>query len=475
MENTFGRLRGFFWPIYRTELPKFLPLLGIFFIISFIYNILRSYKDTLVITQASCGAEVLAFIKIWAVLPSAVLMTYIFTRLSQRFTKERVFYMMICFFIGFFLFFALVLYPVREFLHPHGLADRIQNILPKGCAGLVTLFRNWTLTLFYVMSELWSSMIFTVLFWSFANEVTSVGEARRFYGLLGIGGNLADICAGATAIFFSKIVAHSWDQSIVLLAMAILLGGVCILLLFRQLAGHLQTHASIQECPARRSSFREQIGILLRSRYLLWIAFIVLGYNIAIHLVEVVWKQEIKLLFPAPNEYNAYMGKVMMFMGTLATFAGLLATYLLRRISWTLCALIPPLVVGASGMFFFSFLLYNQVSSSCSLFLIVTLGSIQNCFSRASKYTFFDATKEISYIPLSPDMKRSGKAAIDGIGSRLGKSGGSVIHQGLLILCSSISASTPYIALIFVGIVIGWGYAVTALGKQFEQQRQTAL
>ena len=483
-ESDFSRWRGLFWPIYRSELPKFLPLLSIFFLITFIYNILRSYKDTLVITQAPCGAEVLAFIKIWAVLPAAILMTYLFARLSHVFSKEKVFYIMISFFIGFFLLFAIVLYPAREYLHPHGFADMLQTFLPKGCAGLIALLRNWTFTLFYVMSELWSSMIFSVLFWSFANEVTSVKEAKRFYGLLITGGNIAGIFAGEAAFAFSQkniylswlpIGQSAWDQSIFLLTLAIFFSGLLIIFLFRLLTTHVNYTSPRIPCEEKtlKLTFQQQIATIFRSRYLLCIALIVLGYNIAINLVEIVWKHQINLAFPDPNDYNAYMGKVMIAMGVIATITGLFATNsLIRRSSWTLCALIPTVIVGVTGAIFFSYLLYNHGNASLPLMLAVTLGSFQNCLSRASKYTFFDATKEIAFIPLDTQAKLNGKAAIDGVGSRLGKSGGSIIHQSLLIFFSSIGATTPYIAMIFIAIVACWGFAVVALGKQFEKQQR---
>ena len=60
------------------------------------------------------------------------------------------------------------------------------------------------------------------------------------------------------------------------------------------------------------------------------------------------------------------------------------------------------------------------------------------------------------------------KAAIDGIGSRLGKTGGSLVHQMLLIVYGSISVSTPIIAVILFVVVIAWILAVKALGIQFD-------
>ena len=76
----FSRWRNALWPVHRFELKKLLPMLLIFFLISFDYNVLRIVKDTLVITAKSSGAEVIPFIKVWVMFPGAILMTFLFTR-----------------------------------------------------------------------------------------------------------------------------------------------------------------------------------------------------------------------------------------------------------------------------------------------------------------------------------------------------------------------------------------------------------
>ena len=73
----------------------------------------------------------------------------------------------------------------------------------------------------------------------------------------------------------------------------------------------------------------------------------------------------------------------------------------------------------------------------------------------------------MAFIPLSNESKLKGKAAIDGVGSRFGKSGGSFIHQGLLILCGSLRASSPYVGGIFIAVIGGWFFATRSLGRLF--------
>lgn len=464
-----------------------------FFLISFNYNALRACKDSLVVTAPKSGAEAIPFIKVWAILPGALLLTYLFTRLSNRFSREKVFYIMMSIFLGFFMLFTFVLFPAQEYLHPNELADKLQALLPTGFNGLIAMFRNWSFTLFYVMSELWGTAILSVLFWGFANEVTQVGEAKRYYGLLMIGANIAGIISGQASVYLSGNAflpylpygKCSWDQSILFLNCLIIFSGILTIATYRWLNRHVIRPSEHHDAPKEKihMSMRKNFAYLAKSKYLLCIALIVLTYNISINLIEVVWKAQIKQLYPNPSEYNIYMGEVMTLMGVIATITSLLTAFAIRRYSWTFNALIPAAIMLITGVAFFLLVLFPNsgltwiaaAMGSTPLALSVALGGFQNCLGRASKYTIFDATKEIAFIPLSQESKQKGKAAIDGVGSRIGKSGGSVIHQSLLLAFSTVAASTPYVAVIFFGVVILWLFSVVSLGKQFDSITKPTL
>jgi AAA family ATP:ADP antiporter len=489
----FGRWRAFFWPIHRFELGKFLPMFLIYFLITFNYNAFRVFKDAMVVTAPSSGAEALPFIKVWAILPSAILMTYLFTRLSNHYSRDKVFHIMMGIFLAFFFVFTFFLYPNRDLLHPHETADLLQSYLPPGFKGFIAIFRNWTFTAFYVMSELWGTAIMTVLFWGFANEVVSVSEAKRFYGHFTLSANLAGILAGQASIFctadlFFPSIPYGqvpWDQSVLFLNLAIMTSGLLTIILFRYLnrkGSQPDSPLPHQEPEKIKMSMRKNFAYLARSKYLICIALIVLTYNIVMNLIEVVWKDQMKQLFPNPTDYSAYMGEVMTLMGIIATLVSLFITgNVIRKFSWTVSALIPAAITLLTGVAFFTFVLFQHSSlavlagllGSTPLLLSVKLGALQNALSRASKYTLFDASKELAFIPLNKESKLKGKAAIDGVGSRLGKSGGSVIHQGMLFFVSTVAASTPYIGAIFLIVVFVWILSILSLGKQFDELTAT--
>jgi ATP:ADP antiporter, AAA family len=485
----FGRIRAYLWPIYPHELKKFIPLLLIFFLVGFNYSLLRATKDALVVTAPSSGAEALPFLKVWAIVPMAFLFTFIFTRVSNRLSREKVFYVMMSIFIAFFVLFMFFLYPFQDVLHPHTLCDSIQQMLPQGLQGFVALFRNWTFTLFYIMSEMWSTIIMTVLAWGFANDVTNVNDAKRYYGLLGISINLSGIFAGFVATSMSQNAFHpglpfgstAWDQTIFLLTTFIVLTGAVCMFLFRYI--HRQGHGynspsyhAQNDGTEVKMGLRKNFAYLAKSKYLICIAIIVVMYNIAINLVEVVWKDQVKQLYPNPADFNAYMGQVLTWIGVVATVTSVfISGTVIRKFSWTSSALISPLILLTTGVGFFFFFFFKDSSFASiatwigitPLALCVFFGSLQNCLARASKYTLFDATKELAFIPLSKECKLKGKAAIDGVGSRIGKSGGSVIHQSLLMVFGTVALSTPYVAFLLLFVIAAWMTAVRSLGRRF--------
>ena len=490
----FSRWRSFFWPIHRWEIKKFLPLFALYALICFNYSLLKAAKDALVITAPGSGAIAIPFIKIWAILPMALLVTFLFTRLFNKYNQEKVFYIMIGSFLSFFIIFATILYPLRNIIHPHTMADQMQQLLPQGFQGFISIFRNWSYTLFYVMAELWGTAIMSVLFWAFANEIITVKDAKRVYGLFSVGANIAAILSGQIAIILSGDLINfsfffgsdRWGQCLGLVTTVVVFTGFLIIALFRWYnirvvnrdpSMELTKKRNHSERKAVKMGMRKNFAYLAKSKYLLCIAVIVIAFNLAINMIEIIWKDQIYLLYPNPNDFNAYMGKVLTATGILSAFIGLfLCGNMIRRLGWTFSALITPVILMITGAFFFGVLLFKENPTLISwttaigltpLALGVLFGAIQNVLSRACKYTLFDATKEISFIPLNSESKLKGKAAIDGVGSRLGKTGGSMVHGGFLMFFGSISLSTPFIGIFLLFVAFGWIVATQALGRRF--------
>jgi AAA family ATP:ADP antiporter len=107
---------------------QFLPMLSLFFCLSFINTILDSLKDTLVITAVGGGAFVIPYLTVYAVLPMSMVFLVAFSAASQRMSRSALFNTIVAVFVAFFAVFALFLYPNADALHPHAVADQLQQV-----------------------------------------------------------------------------------------------------------------------------------------------------------------------------------------------------------------------------------------------------------------------------------------------------------------------------------------------------------
>jgi len=102
----FSRWRNLLWPVHNYELKKILPMLMMFFFISFNYSVLRNIKDSLIVTAPGSGAETIPYLKFWGVIPVAIIFMIIFSKLSNILSKQKLFYASL---LPFLIFFILVL------------------------------------------------------------------------------------------------------------------------------------------------------------------------------------------------------------------------------------------------------------------------------------------------------------------------------------------------------------------------------
>lgn len=500
ISQEFSGWRKLLWPIHSHEIKKFLPMGIMMFCILFIYTVLRDTKDAILVNAPGAGAESLAFAKGIGVTAAAVLFMLLYTKAANLFNREGLFYVTALPFLIFFGLFPYCIYPFVGSLHASlETIQQYQEYYPN-IKWIIPLIGNWTYTLFYMGSELWGSAVLSLLFWQFANAITPVKEARRFYGMFGFLGNFGLLISGPSIIYVTDYV-HSLGLSrgeatglmLQYLMAFVIVAGSVLLYTFYWINRNVLTDKRYYDPEAMgetkkkkaKLSMMESFKYILQSPYLGLIAMLVLAYGVSINLFEGVWKGQIKIAYPTEVEYNRVMGGLSTVTGGIAVVLMLVGSNLLRSLSWRTCALITPAVLITGCLIFFGVICYNNtllpegmkiveaitqgvINRELIVFAVI-LGLFVNAFGKAVKYSLFDPTKEMAYIPLDPELKVKGKAAVDVIGGRGGKSAGSYIQMGLLTIFSgsALYQLVPIIAPIAVGIVFLWILSVFGLSKRF--------
>ncbi|KAI7731675.1 hypothetical protein M8C21_029635 [Ambrosia artemisiifolia] len=432
-------------------LKKIVPLGLMFFCILFNYTILRDTKDVLVVTAKGSSAEIIPFLKTWVNLPMAIGFMVLYTRLSNVLSKKALFYTVILPFIAFFGAFGFVLYPLSNYFHPTALADKLLDVLGPRFLGPLAIMRIWSFCLFYVMAELWGSVVVSVLFWGFANQITTVEEAKKFYPLFGLGANVALIFSGRTVKYFSNMRKHlgpgvdGWAISLKYMMSIVVVMGLAICGLYWWVNTYvpLPTRSKKKKEKPNMTTM-ESLKFLASSPYIRDLATLVVAYGISINLVEVTWKSKLKAQFPSPNEYSSFMGDFSTATG-IATFTMmLLSQWIFNKYGWGVAAKITPTVLLLTGVGFFSLILFGDPLAPGLMKFGIT--------------------------PLLAAVK--GKAAIDVVCNPLGKSGGALIQQFMILTFGSLANSTPYLGGVLLVIVGAWLGAARSLDKQFTALRQ---
>ncbi|NGX33726.1 MAG: ADP,ATP carrier protein 1 [Candidatus Anoxychlamydiales bacterium] len=478
-------LRSFFWPIQKVELKKVIPMFLMCFFFVFNYTILKDINEPLIVTARGSGAETIAFLKLWGTLPLALLFMFVYSKLSRKLSKKTLFYSIIGFFISFYLLFGFVLYPLKDVLHPHAFADKLEALLPRGFSGGVALIRNWTFSLFYALSELWGTVGVSFLFWGFSNDTTKISESKRFYSLFGIGAAIAMMVAGPTNIYFSNVgklaIVDSWGVTLKYLMSILFISGLSIMGVYYWINRYVLTDKRFKideknniKNEKEKTSVIEALKFILKSRYLLLIAGIVMGYSISVSFADIVWKNQLKQQFPHPCDYSAFIGYFSSIVSILTLIMLFVGGGVIRKFGWKKAALVTPLVFLLAAIGSFGFIIFkDQLNGfvgffgTSTLVMAIVFGAIQNALAKCFKFSFYEPTKEMAYIPLDNISRTKGKAAIDILVIKFSKAGGAFLLQALIIIFGSLAVIVPYIALILFGVIAVWTLSVVFLNKRF--------
>ena len=303
------------------------------------------------------------------------------------------------------------------------------------CLFLALLIGAWHLQLPYIGYALyvWKDIYIVVLveiFYSFANAVFPIRNARWFYGLFGIFGSLGGIAGGLGGGELAVLIG---TEHAIWSVVPALLAGFLICSVLARHAGHRPRRES-----AEAPSMGDGLRVLRRSTYLAWMLMVIGVIQVVITLIDFQFNGIVEAAYPDKDLRTEIVGRVYAAVNTGTIVMHASVGPILRTLTVSRTLLAVPLLLGLAVA---SFAIHPGFAAV----------SVAKVASKVFDYTVFRAAKEMLYIPLSYAEKTSGKALVDMLGYRVAKGGAA----GILLLLA-LPALSPLISWINLDLILVW-------------------
>lgn len=462
LRNTAKKSKDFLLSILPGNNEKLLHLFLLKFLLTFNFILAQTIKDTVVVSSA--GAEIIPILKGGPVIISSILATWLYSRLSKKMTRDKLFQSILGFFLVFYLIYAFIFIPFRPYLTPYESANKLRDIIGHNREFVVMIYQNWIDSIFFIITELWSTMVLVVSFWGFANQISSINDAKNFYGILPIAGHISLVFGGIlVASISSDFLNLSFNTSTQILLVIFSISTIISMFIYNKSYKKFAKNIVIDSKKIKRS-FVESMQQIWINKPLRVVAIITICFAFSVNMIEMGWKSYMNNFFKDPKQYQSCVGITYSATGFLSLlFSIIFGHSIIKKLGWyRSCQLTPIIAAIVTVSFCCSFFIDHIYPISIA---VIVFGSIHNIALKTMKLSLFDPTKEMIYIPLDEDEKTSGKAAIDVFCFRLGKSSSSWVQILLIefVGFGSFLAAFDTVLIIVALVLFAWIFAIKSL------------
>lgn len=447
--------RPMFGAFEREEFKKFLRMgLSLTFILGS-YWVLRTLKGALFCELA--GAAFQPYAKTVSIV-CMVFSLMAYTRLLDKYSRDKVFYILSGFYIvGTFIFGLLLLHP------SFGQAAREVICARTGMAfwGTQILAYAW-----YVFVESYGSLM-VALFWAIASDTTLPESAKKGFSLVVAVGQVGGIFLPYTINGLPQILGYKTSSLSVMLCSVTIFASVYFLRnFFKKTPSNLMVsfHGKNekQEEAEQEPGFFEGLRILFKHRYLLGIFVAVALPDLLIAIFDFHFQ-----LMAADQYQGVALAQYWGLYGSSVNIVAFLCLVLgignITRLLGVRTALILMPLIFAGAILGF-----------------ITLNSLNFLFglmvcSKAINYALNGPAIKQLYIPTTHDTRFKAQAWIETFGSRGSKEAGALFNMTLTPLQKSLGAIAgrarhiAYSSYFGFALITMWVFIAAALGKTYKQ------
>jgi AAA family ATP:ADP antiporter len=427
-----------FFDIRKEEWPLVISMSLYFFIVIGLFWVLKPIKRGLLVNTYQenpleifgmifAGAEVEQIAKVVNMLV-VYLVVIIFSLLSNMMKRTQLNLTLSVVFGSLFLIFAFLL----------------QN------PGTATA---WSL---YVYGDMFNSAMVT-FFWAFSNDIFNSEQAKRLYGLVGLGGILGGIVGATFVTQWVEITGRTFMMFVSILPVLVLAAiGFYV---------EKKTDSSGDKtcCDGNKNSQNavyEGAKLVLKSKYLLAIVGILGIYEMVSNIVDFQLSAVIAREVEGALNKDAYFGLVGQITNIISLFVQVfLTSFVMKRFGVGIALLFLPVVITAGSIGFF-------ILPGLAFVTVMSVGD------NSLNYSINQSAKETLYTPLSRNMKYKAKAFIDMFIQRFAKVLAVVLN---LVFAAYIGLEqVEWLSAASLLLLGFWIWLIIYVGKSFRDKSESS-
>lgn len=454
----------------------FIVLMSSFmFLILLVANMLRVLKEGLIMSHV--GVKSLSYIRILLQVPLSFGIVYVLAKLKKKYHQQHIFNLVLLHYIIFMFVFANILYPYRDALSlPISLQSTVLQTAPF-IEKIVPVIHHWPITLLYLFSDLWGLLLYLNCFWELSNRIVDTQEAAKIYPLYNILGQ-SNILFAALALYYLSSNDIKQYAEVLGLDFVQCVGNtvLCIMILIFILHNYINSkyehkneRVSVTK-QHKKLSFRQTLKLLWDNRHIFNIFSFTLLYYATIFIIETLWLYFLSESHSSTQMIAQFQAQTLLMIGLSTMLFALIGKFLLRRFGWYFMLKTLPCTL----LMLFLVLMISHTNAILSYYPLVMLHLSTGIYalSKSMKYTFFDTTKEMAYIPTDDALKFYGKVSADTLASSAGKFIGNIFP---LIFFTSYRErnfdSTVTLCLTFILVLLGcyWLFVAKRLNLSYHQ------